>query len=189
MIKRTVWAACLVIISAVIISGCSSTAANRQFSAEIISRSGGASFKGKMFFAGDKFRMENPQAVTISRMDKKTVWILMPEQKMYMEQAFTEDSARGMVQKMDNEVKREKLGTETVNGIKADKYKVSYKTEGRTDSIYQWLASGMQMPVRTSSVDGKWSMELSNVKFGDQPDSLFEVPAGYKKFSYNIPSF
>lgn len=188
MIKKALGTALLFYLS-VTMMGCSSPVANKDFSADFMSRSGSVSFKGKMFFSGDKFRMENPQAVTITRMDKKAVWVLMPSQKMYMEQPMTEDHAKGVAQKMEGEIKREKVGSETVNGIKADKYRVTYKTDGSSGSIFQWTASGLSMPVKTSSVDGKWSMELKNIKFGSQPASLFEIPAGYKKFSYNIPSF
>ena len=168
--------------------GCSAPVA-KDFSADFVSKSGPVSFKGKMFFAKDKFRMENGQAVTISRIDKKIVWILMPGQKMYMEQPIKEDNTKGFSQKMEGEIKREKIGTETVNGVKADKYKITYKTGAKTDSILQWIASGIEMPVKTSSIDGKWSMELKNIKFGSQPDSLFDLPKGYKKFSYKMPSF
>lgn len=168
--------------------GCSAPVA-KDFSADFVSKSGPVSLKGKMFFAKDKFRMENAQAVTISRMDKKIVWTLMPGQNMYMEQQITEENTKGVSQKMKGEMNREKIGTEMVNGVKADKYKITYKTGTKTDSILQWIASGLEMPVKTSSVDGKWSMELKNIKFGSQPDSLFELPNGCKKFSYKMPSF
>ncbi|MFA5104116.1 MAG: DUF4412 domain-containing protein [Candidatus Margulisiibacteriota bacterium] len=162
----------------------------KDFSADFVSKAGQALIRGKMFFANNKFRMENPQAITISRMDKKVVFVLMPGQKMYMEQPITEENTKGLSQKkMAGEMKREKIGNETVNGIKADKYRITYKAQGKTDSMFQWIASGIEMPVKTSSVDGKWSMELKNVKFGSQPDALFEVPKGYKKFSYKMPSF
>lgn len=168
--------------------GCSSPVAS-DFSADFVSKAGSMSSKGKMFFTKDKFRMETPQTITISRMDTKTVWILMPSQKMYMKQAMTEDNTKGVSQKMAGEIKREKVGTETINGIKADKYKVTYNAGGKSNSILQWISSRLSMPVKTSSVDGKWSMELRNIKFGPQSESLFEIPKGYKEFSYNIPSF
>lgn len=162
----------------------------KDFSADFVSKAGNVISRGKMFFSNNKFRMDNPQAVTISRMDRKVVYVLMPEQKMYMEQPVTEENTKGLSQKkMEGEIKREKIGNESVNGIKADKYKITYKAGGRIDSMLQWIASDMDMPVKTASVDGKWSMELKNVKFGSQPNSLFEVPKGYKKFAYKMPSF
>jgi hypothetical protein len=55
--------------------------------------------------------------------------------------------------------------------------------------MYQWISSDIEMPVKTAAINGKWSMELKNIKTGSQPDHLFDMPKGYKKFSYKMPSF
>ncbi len=68
-----------------------------DFSADmVISARGEKEAKGKIYMQGTRMRMEldgegDEKAVTISRPDKKVVWILMPEEKMYMEQAYQED--------------------------------------------------------------------------------------------------
>ena len=36
---------------------------------------------------------------------------------------------------------------------------------------------------KTAAVDGSFTQEYKNIKIGGQPDSLFEVPAGYKKMT------
>ena len=41
---------------------------------------------GKIFVAEDKMRVESAGTVSITRLDKKVVWLLMPTEKMYMEQ-------------------------------------------------------------------------------------------------------
>ena len=56
-----------------------------DFSADMVSSSPEGSFTAKLYVSGDKSRMETSGATTISRMDKKVVWILMPAEKMYME--------------------------------------------------------------------------------------------------------
>jgi len=161
----------------------------KDFSADFVSKADSVSVKGKIFMANKKMRMENPQAITIARMDKKIVWILMPAQKMYMEQPMNMENTKGVSRKVEGEVERVKIGQETINGVKADKYKITYSTKKGKDSMYQWISSDIEMPVKTAAIDGKWSMELKNIKTGSQPDSLFDMPKGYKKFSYKMPSF
>ena len=159
-----------------------------DFSADMVSTSQGLTSSGKIFISNDKVRMEVPGAITISRMDKKVVWMLMPKDKMYMEQPFDPSKAVASSEKVSGEVERKLLGKETVDGRMADKYMIVYNVNGRKESIYQWIAPGIKMPVKTAAVDNSWVMEYKNIKTGKQPDSLFEVPAGYQKFSYSMPS-
>jgi outer membrane lipoprotein-sorting protein len=56
-----------------------------DFSADLISKSEGQVFQGKIFFAKDKVRMETNEATTITRLDKSMMWMLMPDENMYME--------------------------------------------------------------------------------------------------------
>jgi hypothetical protein len=58
--------------------------------------------------------------------------------------------------------------------------------DDKTINTYQWMATDINFPVKTAAVDGSWSMEYKDIKLGSQPDSLFELPAGYQKMS--IPS-
>jgi hypothetical protein len=54
--------------------------------------------------------------------------------------------------------------------------------------VLTWIAKGLNIPIKTAAEDGSWSMEYKNIQAGKQPDSLFEVPEGFTKFSYNAPS-
>jgi hypothetical protein len=78
------------------------------------------------------------------------------------------------------------MGKENVNGQDAEKFQVSYTENGRAETIYQWIAGGSSLPVRVASADGTWQVDYLNIRAGDQPDSLFEVPPGLQKMS--IPS-
>ena len=51
-----------------------------------------------------------------------------------------------------------------------------------TNKVYQWWATDINFPIKTEDVDGQWKQEYKNIKMGKQDDSLFEIPAGYKKF-------
>lgn len=146
---------------------------------------------GKIYVSGgDKIRVEmmepemRGQVVSIVRMDKKIVWILMPGQKMYMENPLRpEDMAAA--QKMQGEVDRKYLGEETIEGRPAKKYRITYKYEGKTGTVYSWIDDALGVPVKVSDEKGKWMVLYKNLKPGSQPEDLFEIPSGYKK----MPSF
>ena len=58
----------------------------QEFSAEMVSREGKEIVNAKIYAAPQKFRMEMPESVMIIRWDKNLSWMLMPADKMYMEQ-------------------------------------------------------------------------------------------------------
>lgn len=158
-----------------------------DFSADVVTTQGGKTMNAKVFVSGEKSRMEVPESISISRMDKKVVWILMPGQKMYMEQAFDPKKMMAASEKVEGELERTPLGKDTVDGKTADKYKVTYEIEGIKNEMLQWTESGSNLPLKSAALDGSWSVEYRNIKTGPQPDSLFEVPSDYKKFSMDMP--
>lgn len=156
-----------------------------EFSADTVMTSGGMKTTGKIYFSGERFRMDmkSPsQMTTITRLDKKVVWSIMPQQKMYMEIPFNPKRQPMVKDKVQGEIDRKLLGTAEIDGHPAKKYLVTYKAGGEKTQIYQWIATDLNFPVKTEAVDGSWSQEYRNIKLGNQPDSLFKVPAGYKKF-------
>ena len=118
----------------------------------------------------------------ITRMDKKVIWNIMPAQKMYMEIPFNLKNQPLVEEKLQGEIERKQVGTETVNGHPTKKYLITYKSVKKTDQLYQWWATDINFPVKSSAVDGSWTQEYRNIKMGSQPNSLFEVPSGYNKF-------
>ena len=158
-----------------------------DFSADVVTTQGGKTMNAKVFVSGEKSRMEVPESISISRVDKKVVWILMPSQKMYMEQAFDPKKMMAASEKVEGELERTPLGKDTVDGKTADKYKVTYEVEGIKNEMFQWTESGSDLPLKSAALDDSWSVEYRNIKTGPQPDSLFEVPSDYKKFSMDMP--
>lgn len=154
------------------------------FSADVVSSSPAGTFTGKIYVDNDKVRMELPMAVTITRMDTKTAYTLMPAQRMYMEQKFDPAQAAATREKLQGEIERTLIGTDTVDGSPAKKYKVSYESDGMKASVYQWMRDGLEIPVKTAAVDGSWAIEYKNLKVGTQDAGLFEIPSDYQKFSY-----
>lgn len=105
---------------------------------------------------------------------------------MYMEQALDARTLVATTDKPQGEVERTRVGQEMVDGKMCQKFKVVYNYQGRKDTVFQWILSGLRMPIKTASPDGSWSMEFRNVRMGPQQGALFEIPAGYKKLSQNI---
>lgn len=163
------------------------TAAAAGFSADVFTYHGKESMQGKMYFAKDKIRFETAGMVSITRMDKKVVWLLMPTEKMYMEQDIRlENIVAAGSEAVPGEVERTLLGTETVNGYLTNKYRIVVQSEGRRQAILQWLMVDGLLPVKTASEDGKWWQEFRNIKLGEPDPDVFEIPAGYKKFAMGM---
>ncbi|HRZ86801.1 MAG TPA: DUF4412 domain-containing protein [bacterium] len=169
------------ILASLILAACCATGADAagDFTADMTTDAGGSVFTGKLYVSKDKMRMEMPMAVTITRIDTKKVFILMPEQKMYMEQPFDPRKTVGAADKVPGETKREPLGEEPVGGVPADKYRISYTLNGETSAVIQWVDKKTGVALKTAAEDGSWQMELSNVKTGPLDGSLFEIPADY----------
>lgn len=159
-----------------------------DLSADMISTAGGKSFKGKIFISGNKIRMETPDSVSITRMDKKAVWIIMPKEKMYMEQPFDPSKTTGISEKVEGELERKLLGKENIDGRQAEKYQVVFSANRKKEIMFQWIVPGLSLPVKSAAADNSWKMEYKNIKTGKQPDSLFEIPAGYQKMGAVMPS-
>jgi hypothetical protein len=158
-----------------------------DFSADMVSSSSEGTFIGKIYVSGEKSRMEMPEASTISRMDKKVSWVLMPGQKMYMEQPIDARAAAGTQEKMSGEIERSVEGNETVDGRVTTKYRVTFEAQGKRETIFQWIDEAAHVLVKTAAIDGSWSTEFKNIKAGLQDQELFEIPAGYNKMSLSMP--
>ncbi|MEW6418514.1 MAG: DUF4412 domain-containing protein [Nitrospirota bacterium] len=162
-----------------------------EFSADTITtHKGTAKTTGKIYYKADRFRMdmESPQKVSmITRIDKKVIWNIMHNERMYMEMPFDLKNKPKVEEKFEGEIERKHVGNETIDGHPTKKYLITYKTDNEKHQVYQWWATDINFPVKTSAVDGSWIQEFKNIKIGSQPDSLFEVPAGYKKFQFQMP--
>jgi len=166
----------------------------KNYSADMVDAASGR-VVSKIYASDKKLRMDmfdesgKKVASSIVLMDQKKMYALQDESKTYMEFALKDD-AMPALQGMANaflgdkvDVKREKVGSETVSGYKADKYKTitTINLGGKKEMIsYSWIAPEFDMPVRMQ--DGKGSIqEMRNIKKETQPASLFEIPKGYEK--------
>lgn len=163
-----------------------SLASAAEFSAMVVSKAKGEEMQGKVFVKGDKMRneinMDGQTNITITRPDKKVVWVAMPQQKMYMEMPLS-DKMQQQIALKDPEVRArmKHLGTETVNGYECDKYEMSNMVEGKTVTQHVWVAKKFGLPIKSMTTDGSMSMEYRDIKVGGVADSVFEMPQGYQK--------
>jgi hypothetical protein len=161
------------------------------YSADMVSESSGVTNKSRMYAKGAKQRMEaseeGQKVINIIRADKKVMWMLMPDEKMYMEMPLNSKKEDIASKLNDPNVKVEKklLADETVDGHPSKKYHVIMTRNGKKESSgYMWEASDLSnFPVKWQDEDMKTTVTWKNIKFGDVPDSVFEIPAGYKKMS------
>lgn len=173
----------VVVISIFLFGG---IAVARDFSADMVFTTKAGVFTGKIFVAKEKTRMETPQAITITRIDKNVVWILMPAQRMYMEQPLKPENVVATTDKMPGEIERKLVGKETIDGKTTNKYRIVYVADDKKETIFQWIADS-GLPIKSAAVDGSWIVEYKNLKTDKQPNTLFEIPTGYQKFSLGLP--
>ncbi|MBF0537197.1 MAG: DUF4412 domain-containing protein [Nitrospirae bacterium] len=161
----------------------------KDYSADLETVSSKGTVTSKVFFKGGKMKMETSakgnEAIMIMRNDKKLMWMLMPDTKMYMEMPSQSKKSDIQSQMHDPDVKIEKdfIGNETIDNHPAKKYHVTvYKNGAKENSGFLWEATDMDnFPVRFQSEDKASTTTWRNIKIGGVSDDLFEIPAGYKK--------
>jgi outer membrane lipoprotein-sorting protein len=177
--RRYLLAVCVVVF----VVSASAGASALEFSSDMVMTSQGQTHTSKVWAKENKFRMESggQPGYTIMRVDKSVTWMVMPEQKAYMEMKLDPSKRPRSEEKVQGEVSRKLIGSETANGHPAKKYEVTYTEGGKTERMYQWIATDINFPVRMAAIDGSWVLDYKNIKMAAQPDSLFEVPSGYQK--------
>lgn len=128
-----------------------------EFSADLYQTDGqGNEMTGRIYVAEDAIRNEmehsGQQMVQIVNTDTGHSYMLMPAQKAYTEQRISAASEKrqeeinpcaGM-----QGVQCRKLGVETVNGRKTEKWEVVGQHQGQTMRIVQWIDVERKMPIK-----------------------------------------
>lgn len=157
----------------------------QAMSASVVHKAAGKTTSSRMFISSGKFRMESEEmagSYMIVRRDLKKVWMVMAQNKSYIEMPEGKESETPLPdEKMKGEVSRKELGKETVDGHPAVKYEITAKVGDKTTTFHQWMATDISFPVKMAAVDGSWTVEYRDIKIGPQADSLFEIPAGFQK--------
>lgn len=151
----------------------------REFSADIVTVDKGGETTGKAFLGKDKTRIEYTDTVIITRVDRNKSWVFFPKERVYIERPIDRKLVTSASGKSANEVFREPLGEEAVDGRPARKYRVTYQDKAGTVAVLQWIAIDGGTPIKAASDDGSWSIEYRNIRMGPVDPKLFEIPEGF----------
>jgi outer membrane lipoprotein-sorting protein len=161
----------------------------QEFSAEQTTITQMTKEVGILYHRPDRWRLEvkgeKHTDISIFRLDKKVIWILLPKEKEYMEASLTEEDVP-LPARIVGEVDRAVVGQEEVEGFTCDKLVVRYSKENEVCEMIFWVSRQLGVPLRSEAPDLGWKAELKNIKLGAQPDEFFEIPPGYEMF--NPPS-
>ncbi len=156
-------------------------AMSKQFSADQVTTTQDMTITSKIFVDSGKIRTEmttaNMQVISIVRPDLKTVYSVMPAQKMVMEMPFDPSKVGQLTPASAPDSKFEVVGSETVEGIACTKYKITAK-DGKVS--FMWVDAAKKIPVKMAADDNSYSLLWKNYKIGPQAASLFDVPTGYQ---------
>ena len=164
------------------------------YSADMVSldAAGKVEASTRIYVDAGRMRLELPpqegmQGMTIIvRPDLKLQWMVDVESRTCLEHSLDDAQLRAIAPAMaaaTPDSREERLGTETVQGYKAEKKRVTTTQKvmgqvGRNVSLV-WQAEEFDIPLRERDEEG-FTEELRNIKVGAQPASLFEVPSGYR---------
>lgn len=162
-----------------------------EFSADIVRTGAGMPpSTGKAYIKADKIRMETTMQgntqVTITDPAAKKVYMVMPDQKMYMEMAL-DPSRMGPEAMKDGSSdlgQWKTVGKETVDGWECEKRVFEFKDKSKGE-MTAWFADKLGHPVKSVVKEGSMNMtmEYKNIKTGNVDPQLFTVPTGYQKMT------
>jgi hypothetical protein len=181
---------------------CSATAQAEQFSADLISTRDGAAISiGKLRTSTDRVRLETPEfpdGFFVSDGSKRVSYFARPNARIFMDarqsnwlvQFFVpvdpDDPCRQWRSMADvagaedrnAQWRCEQVGSEMIAGRAVTRYRIILSA-GR--EMLGWIDPELKFPLKIQREDGTTAI-VENVLQGPQPDQLFEVPAGFRKF-------
>lgn len=158
-----------------------------EFSATTITKAGDTKIPGKVYVKGNKARNEittgGQTSIQILRPDKNVLWVIIPQQKAYMEMPLTQEAQEKILLNLTEKQKAQmkKLGTETVSNYDCEKYETTMSYKGKAAKFFVCIAPELGSPVKMETQDGSFVTEFKDIKTGQLADSLFEPPPGYRK--------
>jgi len=166
-----------------------------EYSADEYMETEEMTMQSKVYYAPGKERREQDMGgmkqIMITRKDKGITWMLMPEQKMYMEMKIGDTKGRNedISDYRDYKIEQSVIGEEVVNGVKTTKSKVVVADpKGNKFGGFMWdTKEGIMVKMDTigkaEGIKRRMKIELKNLKIEKQDLKLFEIPPGYRKMS------
>ena len=124
--------------------------------------------------------------IQIFRFDNKVMWVLMPSEKMYMENSIMGKGKGNDPSQWTYE--DTVMGEEMLNGMKVTKYKtIATSTDGKKYGGFSWrtkegISIKQDLLYKEGNDKKRMMTELKNVTIGRQDPKLFEIPEGFTKF-------
>lgn len=160
-----------------------------EYSADSMTTVNDMKMRAKVFHAPGMERREqvagDTERIIIMRMDRGVVYVLMPEERKYMEQSV--QTMPGAMDPAEMEMERTPAGADIINGKPAKKSRIRAKgPQGASFEGFLWETDeGIIIKMDAVTVNGGQEMrfvtELENLRIGLQDRRLFEVPEGYVK--------
>ena len=155
-----------------------------EFTADQVTKINGRTHKSNIFYRDNMWRIEHhsmgPVNISIVRKDKKVVWLLLSRMKHFKTVPYNAEQDLKVSERLEGEVSREEIGTETREGHPTTLYEVTVKDGERTDVYYQWLATDIRFPMKLAKKDGSWIVEYQHVKIRPVIDYLFQLPLNFE---------
>lgn len=150
-------------------------------------------FPAKVYSKEKRLRVEINNAgrsvIHISRGDKRPpiFWMLMPNEKMYVETVGGENPLDPFSSKSDVKIEKVFVAKENVAGRPANKFKMTWRDkEGNKRIGFAWEAIDLNnAPIRQEffKENEHVLVQLVNIQVQKLDPALFEVPSDYKKIT------
>lgn len=161
-----------------------------ELSYEAVMTAAGTTVNSKVWVKGQKSRTEVDMSGTtsITIADGTTIYVLDPATKTGTKTTTSSDTATAAAGVSDTNYnadltaqkwtfdKMEKLGEETVNGVKT----IVYNDAEAATKYWVHEEYGFPVKMETTSEEEGFTMEIKNIKVEAVDDSQFEIPADYK---------
>ncbi|TAJ10844.1 MAG: hypothetical protein EPO61_00760 [Nitrospirae bacterium] len=155
-----------------------------EFTADQYTRVNGHSRKANIYYRDSMWRLEHhelgPVNVTIVRKDKQVMWLLLSRMKHFKTLPYDPEQAPKVAERLEGEIAREEIGTETLDGHPTTLYQVTVRQGSQDVAYYQWLATDIRFPLKLARKDGSWTVEYKNVKLRKVTDYLFQLPVNFQ---------
>ena len=129
-----------------------------EFTADRVTHTDRGFHRARVFYHDGMWRLEHnergPVGITIVRADLNEVWHLLPVTHHYKTVSYHRDYALHLTTTLDNEISREQIGVQILDGHPTVLYEVStVGPGGGRESYYQWIATDINFPLKLAKKD------------------------------------
>ncbi|MBF0174498.1 MAG: hypothetical protein HQL83_13835 [Magnetococcales bacterium] len=170
-----------------------------EFSADVVRRNtkeNNRVTQGRMYVGRHGVRTEGERAGQkvwmIFKPEEKLVWTLFPQQKVYTVSEGMVIGRPPMPDEQESPCRKDpqfvcrEMGVQAIGGRETRLWDISLRSSAPGGSIEpyarMWVDVGLKIAIREAYVDGL-EVNMENLKQGAQPQSLFDLPAGFQKVS------